>query len=87
MRFRYKTCERCNGSGVDIDDHQTGQAVKECRESKGASLRKVAMICNWSAAYLSDLERGNRRWNKEKMDRVMKAIESFGGIGDESTDD
>jgi len=45
------------------------------RERKGVSLREVARRMELSAAYLSDLERNERRLSGEMLGRFLKAVE------------
>ena len=39
---------------------QFGATVREIREAAGTSLRELARRLGWSAAYVSDIERGRR---------------------------
>lgn len=73
--YRYTKCSHCNGTGKEIDDFRTGQNAKSEREAAKVSVRALARAIGWSAAYVSDLERGNRRWNEEKMTRYMQALD------------
>ena len=38
-----------------------GNALREARKRKELYLKDVASFMNWSVAYLSDIERGNRK--------------------------
>lgn len=49
-----------------------GKLVKEYRGSK--SLKKLGNEIGISAAYLSDIENGNRFPSKEKLDKFIKAF-------------
>jgi ribosome-binding protein aMBF1 (putative translation factor) len=69
-----KTCPRCGGSGMILDDKSFGALMRDVRKRKGLSLREVAKRCKWSAAYVSDLELGKRGWNDAKHKRYSKAI-------------
>lgn len=54
---------------MDITNEQKfGEYIKELREEKGYSLRDVADLCSFSAAHLSNLERG-----KNTSGRTVKA--------------
>jgi len=55
-----------------IDNAKTGAALRELRKSKGVSLRKMAERMKISPSYLSDLERGNRYWDRPKHDRFVR---------------
>lgn len=57
-----------------IDDSACGQMMRDRREAKELSLRTVAVACDFSAAYLSDLELGRRKWSRELVRRVNDAI-------------
>jgi transcriptional regulator with XRE-family HTH domain len=72
--YRYKTCACCNGSGKQIDSTLTGQNMRERRKEKQISLREAARRLGWSAAYVSDLERGFRVWNEKKMTKYCEAL-------------
>lgn len=75
--FRYKKCSHCNGSGQDIDDEATGRNVKEMRQSYNCGLRELSRAVGWSATYLSDLEKGKRKWTEPKMERYMTAMRAI----------
>lgn len=69
----YKKCETCNGTGQVLDDTKVGAEHRVLREYLGISLRALAREIGWSPAYLSDLERGKRRWTIEKERKVNAA--------------
>lgn len=48
--------------------------MRQLREHSGLSLREVARRLGFSAAYLSDLERGQRLWNKEREQQYKRAL-------------
>jgi len=75
--YKYTVCQNCNGTGKEIDDTRTGETAKYERESAKVSLRGLARACGWSAAYISDLENGRRRWNEIKMTRYVEALEKL----------
>jgi len=48
--------------------------MRERRERTGLSLRDVAKRTGWSAAYVSDLELGRRRWGQKQAKRYTEAL-------------
>ena len=71
-------CQRCAGTGFEPDNHALGARHKAEREALGLSLRAAGVLVGVSAAYLSDLERGNRTWNTSISKRVHEAYEKAG---------
>jgi len=57
-----------------IDHFRTGQKMKLLRMSKKLSLRKLAKKMKISAPYLSDLERGKRNWNKDRIKKYQNNL-------------
>ena len=57
-----------------LDDQACGRMFRELREKRGLSLRSVAVGMDVSAAYLSDIELGRRKWSHELGRRVSEAI-------------
>ena len=49
--------------------------MRSIRKKSGVSLREVARRMEFSAAYVSDLERGRQNWSEEKAARFLKALE------------
>lgn len=69
-----RPCSRCGGTGVEIDDQATGSKLRADRQRlAGLTLREVARRMGLSAAYLSDLELGRRRWNAGLIERYREA--------------
>lgn len=58
-------CPHCLGKGYIINQSTFGGELREKRIAAGISLRAMAERLDISAAYLSDLERGNRKWAPE----------------------
>lgn len=52
-----------------------GHAARLMRGKKKISLRECARRMDVSAAYLSDLERGNRTWTDKAVEAFRKAVE------------
>lgn len=59
----------------DINEHTFGQYLREKREALGKSVRGFAEELGMTAAYLSDIEKGNRYAPRKYLD---KFIEAFG---------
>ena len=60
---------------LQIQSKETGQAARRERKSRGISLREVARRLKVSAAYISDLELGHRKWKIERIRAYEKALE------------
>lgn len=58
----------------NVDEHTFGIFVRECREEKGHSVRSFAKLLGCSAAYLSDIEKGNRYAPKKYLDKIFEAL-------------
>ena len=72
MKLHYKMVEV-------IDDDATGKDARELRQSQGKSLRAVADAVGCSVAFLSDLELGQRRWDAERVEKFVAAVNRKGG--------
>lgn len=58
----------------EVDNVGTGRRARRLRGERRLSLREVARRLGWSAAYVSDLERGRRGWKPETADKYARAI-------------
>lgn len=58
----------------EIDHGRTGALVRKFRLRRGRSLRAIARELGWSPTYLSDLERGKRRWNQALLARINEVL-------------
>lgn len=58
----------------DVDEHTFGIFVRKCREEKGYSVRAFAKMLGCSAAYLSDIEKGNRYAPKKYLDKIFEVL-------------
>lgn len=67
-------CPRCSGMGQIADDKVVGEAMRQSRMDHRLSVRELARRIGWSAAYVSDLERGLRTWTEEKKIRYWKGL-------------
>lgn len=57
-----------------IDHAATGARARAIRLRSGRTLRWTATKLGFSAAFLSDLERGKRNWNAKLLKRFERAI-------------
>lgn len=73
------TCPRCNGSGTILDDRVVGAELRALRIENGITLRSMARVVGKSVVYLSDLELGRRRWNKNMLDAYAQHLPSNPG--------
>lgn len=64
----------------EIDPHKTGFRARIERQRHGLTLREVARRMDVSAAYVSDIERGNRGWTIKLAIRYLAALEETEGI-------
>ena len=69
-----RPCKRCGGTGREQDDQLIGEAWQAKRKAAGLSLRDLGKRLDLSAAYLSDLENGRRRWSPENVRRYTEAL-------------
>ena len=58
----------------NVDKNTFGAFVRECREEKGWSVRSFAKLLGCSAAYLSDIEKGNRYAPKKHLDKIFEVL-------------
>lgn len=70
-------CKRCSGSGFEPDPKTIGESMRKAREDAGLSLRQVATRMGYSAAYVSDLERGQRLFGHVQKRKFTEAIEGL----------
>lgn len=60
-----------------IDCDRCSQIIRDARKKKDMSLRKLATAMEISAAFLSDLERGNRRWTEIRFNQALECLQSL----------
>ncbi len=65
-------CPRCGGTGLIPRPY----AMRDVRQKAHLSLREIARRMKISAAYLSDLELGNRHWDAELIKKFHDALEA-----------
>lgn len=56
------------------DNIATGILMRNARLHFGFTLREMARRLKWSAAYVSDLEKGRRGWTEEKVERWKEVL-------------
>lgn len=59
----------------DINEHTFGQYLRKKRETLGKSVRGFAEELGMTAAYLSDIEKGNRYAPRKYLDKFIEAFE------------
>jgi len=74
MRLKTLPCPYCRGTGQIPDDRAVGAEMRRLRERSGKSLRAVAGRLGVSAAYLSDLEQGRRRWSEARIKDFQREV-------------
>lgn len=72
-RFK-QVCQNCQGTGKTLDNHAVGCELRRLRLKAGVRLRGIAAQLGFSPAFISDLERGNRTWNEDKIKAYKKAL-------------
>lgn len=72
--MKAKPCERCNGTGFQMDQQQVGKSMRRLREGAGRTLHEVATAMGVQQAYVSHLELGRRPWTATLINRFKKAL-------------
>jgi transcriptional regulator with XRE-family HTH domain len=62
------------GGQVEKDKLNFSEVVKQAIHSKGIKSKELAGMTGYSAAYISDLLSGERRWNEDSIDKVCRAL-------------
>lgn len=62
---------------VVIDNLKAGEEIRREREVANISLRTLAKRMGFSAAYLSDMERGRRNWSNARFEKAANLIEKL----------
>lgn len=57
-----------------IDEHTFGKFIRNLREEKDLTVRSFAKQIGCSAAYLSDIEKGNRYAPTKYLDKIFVAL-------------
>lgn len=72
-----RPCSHCNGSGSVYDDVQFGNLMRSNRYLANVSLRQLAFHIGLSHGYISDLERGRRKWNDDLITRYTNVVHAL----------
>lgn len=67
-------CGCCGGSGKLYDRKEIGKIVQDLRKAAGLKLREISERTGYALSYISDLELGRKKWNKNIYDRILEAI-------------
>lgn len=67
-------CERCLGTGNQIDQKARGRHAKIERVKNGKSQQDMANAMGITAQYLCDLEHGRREWTLTLWRKFTKAV-------------
>lgn len=69
-------CLNCLGTGKVIPASTAGELARNYRAKSGRTQIQVAKAMGISAAYLSDLERGQRAWNQRLFAAYKEACDA-----------
>ena len=61
-------------------EREAGRLMREEREMRGISLRKMAELLSISPPHLSDMENGNRRYSPAWVTEAMSVFEQNPGV-------
>jgi len=67
-------CRNCGGSGQEPNHLQIGSDLRGLRRKAELTLGDVSIKTGLSVSYLSDLERGFRRWTVALQETYRKAL-------------
>lgn len=73
-KLQTRPCSHCKGSGLELDPKAVGEQMKKLRKAANRQLKEMAGKLDISAQYLSDLERGNRPFSQELVDRYIALL-------------
>lgn len=51
-----------------------GGRIRQLRKARRLTLRELAERVGWSASYLSQLEKGKQKWNRDNLTRLAEAL-------------
>lgn len=72
----YVPCDHCRGRGR-VPGRNAGAVLCGERERARVSRRLVARAMDISEGHLRDMERGNRNWSNEQVERFRAALRSL----------
>lgn len=67
-------CARCNGTGVEPDNKAIGKAMRHKRNKARLTLRRLEELSGLGHSFISQLERGERRWTRKHVETLENAI-------------
>ena len=67
-----RDCEKCWGTGKEINHLQLGRHARQARERSGLSLKAAAKLLGITDSYLCYLEQGKRGWSKELWHKASR---------------
>ena len=67
-------CGHCHGTGLAFSDRKQGRQLKDEREALGVPQCHVARCLGHSSGYVSQLEKGVRRWTAALVKAYRKAL-------------
>lgn len=73
-KLQTRPCSHCQGRGTELDPKAVGEQMKKLRKAANRQLKEMAGMLDISAQYLSDLERGNRPFSQELVDRYIALL-------------
>lgn len=62
-----RPCKRCNGTGVEPDQAETGMRIRKLREALSISSQEMAKKMGLSASFYSELEKGIKAWSSDRI--------------------
>ena len=65
-------CEKCWGSGKQIDHRALGQVARDHRRSLRVSMADMARRLGFTESHLSYLENGKRGWKQADWNKVRE---------------
>lgn len=71
---RTGACERCDGTGLQLDAIATGKRIRQARRRLGIGLREASRALKLSPTHLSDIELGRRAPSPEALDRIIELL-------------
>lgn len=74
MKYPTKNCQACGGTGKEINHWELGKLMRVKREKAGVGLRQISRAMHYSAPFISDIERGQRRWNVRLIEEYELAL-------------
>lgn len=76
-QFAGHACERCGGTGIDVDE-KAPAVLRKMREELGMSQIEMGRRLGLSDCYISQLEAGHRRLTWEMVAGYRRALAGVG---------